>query len=260
MVDDQSAQVAPYLHVAARMRLWIADGSWGVGHRLPSRAELGAAMGGVGENVVRRAQELLISEGLLEGRAGSGTYVSAPRTQRRLLRSAARGRSGGGLFKAEMAALGMVGTWESHSEAKTPAPAGIAARLGIAEGELTVRTRYEFLADRQPVMLSASWEPMAVTGGTVVVLPEGGPLAGAGVVARMAHIGITVTRAVEIPRPAQVDREQALQLGVPAGTAATLIERTYFAGDGTAVETADILVPDLGWQIAYELPVFGSGD
>lgn len=90
MIDGESAQdAAPYLRVAARMRALITEGSWAVGDRLPSRAELGAAMGGVGENVVRRAQELLIAEGLLDGRAGSGTYVSAPRVRRRLLRSSA---------------------------------------------------------------------------------------------------------------------------------------------------------------------------
>lgn len=56
-----------------------------------------------------------------------------------------------------------------------PASAKIATRLGIAEGELCVRTTYEFLADGKPVQLSTSWEPYAVTGGTLVVLPEGGP-------------------------------------------------------------------------------------
>jgi DNA-binding GntR family transcriptional regulator len=49
-----------------------------------------------------------------------------------------------------------------------------AVRLGIAEGDLCVRTVYEFLADGRPVQLSTSWEPYDVTAGTLVVLPEGG--------------------------------------------------------------------------------------
>lgn len=43
-----------------------------------------------------------------------------------------------------------------------PAPAEIATRLGIAEGELCVHTTCVFLADGKPVQLSTSWEPYAV--------------------------------------------------------------------------------------------------
>ncbi len=66
-----------------------------------------------------------------------------------------------------------------------PAPAEIAARLGIAEGDLCVRTAYEFLADARPVQFSTSWEPYDLTASTLAVLPEGGPHAGAGVVNRI---------------------------------------------------------------------------
>lgn len=55
-----------------------------------------------------------------------------------------------------------------------PAPAEIAARLGIAEGDLCVRTVYEFLADARPVQPSTSWEAYELTAGTLVVLPEVG--------------------------------------------------------------------------------------
>lgn len=102
-----------------------------------------------------------------------------------------------------MKALGRQGDWESQTDAKVPAPAEIATRLGVAEGELCVRTVYEFLADGRPVQLSASWEPYDLTAGTLVVLPEGGPHAGAGVVNRMAAIGVTVSHAVEQPEPRQ---------------------------------------------------------
>lgn len=44
-----------------------------------------------------------------------------------------------------------------------PAPAEITLRLGIEEGDLGVRTVYEFLADGKPVQLSTSWEPYDLT-------------------------------------------------------------------------------------------------
>jgi GntR family transcriptional regulator len=254
MADETSEPGAPYLRVAAAIRARIADGAWGPEDRLPSRAVLGREYG-VGENVIRRAQELLISQGLLEGRAGSGTYVRTPRPHRRMLRTYVRDQHTVSPFAAEMAQLGLDGTWESDSTAKTAAPPEVAARLGIAAGDPTVRTVYEFFADRQPVMLSTSWEPMAITGGTIAVLPEGGPLAGRGVVARMAAIGITVVRALEIPRPVQLRRDQAQLLGVATGSQATCIERTYYDADGRAVETADVLVPAEHWEIGYTVEV-----
>ncbi|GAA3151097.1 hypothetical protein GCM10010449_81760 [Streptomyces rectiviolaceus] len=112
-----------------------------------------------------------------------------------------------------------------------PAHADIAARLGIAEGEYCVRTAYEFLADRRPVQVSTSWEPYSLTSGSLVVLPEGGPLAGTGVVRRMAEVGIQ------------------------RGALVTRIQRTYYSDDGRPVETADIVVPAASCEIVYEVPV-----
>lgn len=253
MSDSSSAETASYLRVAAAFRERIADGTWPPDHRLPSRSALGAEFGSVGDNVIRRAQELLINEGLLEGRAGSGTYVRPPQARRALLRSkltAPRADAPAGVAPA-----GFSGTWESDSTAKVPAPAGIAARLGLAEGELCVQTTYEFLAERRPVMTATSWEPLSLTGGTIVVLPEGGPFAGHGVIARMAQIDIVVARVAEVPRPVLIDRDQAQVLGISAGSLATCIERTHFTGEGLAVETADFLVPAALWDITYDLPL-----
>jgi GntR family transcriptional regulator len=244
----------PYLAVADRLRQRIAGGEWLPGDRLPSRAQLGAEYQ-VGDNVIRRAQELLISQGVLTGRAGSGTYVAEPRERLRLVRSSVRGPGGGSRYRSEMAALGKSGSWEHQSQAKVPAPPEIAARLGIDEGDHCVLSTYEFLADGKPVMLSTSWEPYGITGGTIVVLPENGPYAGRGVVERMAAIDITVDRAVEQPEPRQATAEEANLLGITKTSQVTHIRRTYLSTDGRAVETADIIVPAASCELVYEMPI-----
>ncbi|WP_328962376.1 GntR family transcriptional regulator [Streptomyces virginiae] len=244
----------PYLRVADVLRQRIAEHEWTPGDRLPSRSQI-AEECGVGENVVRRAQELLISQGVLEGRAGSGTYVAEPRRRVRVVRSSAREQPGGSPFRADMQALGKQGHWESRTEAKVPAPAEIAARLGIAEGDLCVRTVYEFLADGRPVQLSASWEPYELTAGTLVVLPEGGPHAGVGVVNRMAEIGVTVSHAVEQPEPRHATAEEASLLGIQKAALVTHIRRTYYSDQGRPVETADIVIPTALCEIVYAIPV-----
>ncbi|WP_329435176.1 GntR family transcriptional regulator [Streptomyces sp. NBC_01280] len=244
----------PYLRIADVLRRRIADQEWVPGDRLPSRAQI-AEECGVGENVIRRAQELLISQGVLEGRAGSGTYVAAPRQRVRVVRSSAREQPSGSPFRADMKAAGKQGDWESRTEAKVPASAEIAGRLGISEGDLCVRTVYEFLADGRPVQLSTSWEPYDLTAGTLVVLPEGGPHAGVGVVNRMAQIGVTVSHAVEQPEPRQASAGEASLLGIQKSALVTHIRRTYYSDQGRPVETADIVVPAALCEIVYEIPV-----
>ena len=244
----------PYIRIADELRRRVAEHEWTPGDRLPSRAQI-AQECGVGENVIRRAQELLISQGMLEGRAGSGTYVAAPRHRVRVVRSSAREQPSGSPFRADMKAVGKLGDWESRTEAKVPAPAEIASRLGIDEGDLCVRTVYEFLADGKPVQLSTSWEPYDLTAGTLVVLPEGGPHAGAGVVNRMAEIGITVSHAVEQPEPRQANAEEASLLGIQKASLVTHIRRTYYSDEGRPVETADIVVPAALCEIVYEIPI-----
>ncbi|QES49468.1 GntR family transcriptional regulator [Streptomyces venezuelae] len=243
-----------YLQVADALRARIEAGEWPIGAKLPSRARF-AQEYSVGQSVAQRAMERLIIEGFLEGRAGSGTYVRRPRKRLRLVRSRQRAGRAGSPFHAEVAGLGRAGSWESRSEARVPAPEHIAARLGIAPGDPCVRTRYEFLADGRPVQLSESWEPLALTDRTPVALPEMGPLAGAGVVERMRAIGVSVVRAVEVPRPARAGREQANLLGISVGDLITEIERTYYDAAGRAVETADIVVADIRSEIVYEFPV-----
>jgi GntR family transcriptional regulator len=234
--------------VANDLRRRLTSGEWTAGEKLPSRARL-AQEYGVGPNVLQKAQERLIIEGLLKGRAGSGTYVAKPRQRQRMIRF-----RGGSPFRDDMAELGRTNT-EARSHARIPAPADIARRLGIDPGDLCVQTTYKFLADSQPAQLSVSWEPMAITGETPIVLPEMGPLAGRGVVERMRSIGVDITTAVEVLRPSRPTQKQVNLLGINLGDLVLVIERTYLDAHGRAVETADITVPDSCWDVVYEFGI-----
>ncbi|MEV8455904.1 GntR family transcriptional regulator [Streptomyces sp. NPDC052095] len=242
---------APYLAVAEDLRARVLAREWETGERLPSRVRL-AEEYGVGRNVVQRAVDRLIIDGLLDGRAGSGTYVRVPRERLRLVRSRHRDRAYPFPARRETEERGRADAWDSHSTTRVPAPGGVAARLGIGPGDLCVTTHYEFLAAGLPVQLSESWEPMALTEGTPVVLPETGPLAGRGVVERMRSIGVIVSTVVEIPRPARATPAQAHLLGIGVGDLVLLIERTLYDSTGRPVETADMVVPDARREVVYE--------
>ncbi|MFI6847527.1 GntR family transcriptional regulator [Kitasatospora sp. NBC_00085] len=245
---------APYLAVSDALRARILAGEWEVGERLPSRVRL-AEEYGVGRNVSQRAVECLIVEGLLEGRAGSGTYVRVPLERLQMVRSRHREHRTGSPARLRSEERGRANAWDAHSQVRVPATEAIAERLGVDPGDPCVTTHYEFLADGQPVQLSESWEPMAITGGTPILLPETGPLAGKGVVERMRSLGVVVRTVVERPRPAHATREQANLLGISTGDLVLRIERTIYDTGGRPVETADIVIPDGRREVVYEFGV-----
>ncbi|WP_395110007.1 UTRA domain-containing protein [Actinomadura sp. SCN-SB] len=170
----------------------------------------------------------------------------------RFTRSWYRESRGGSPFRADMESQGRTGSWRASSETAT-APPAIAERLGVPEGAEVMRTRYTFLADGEPAMLSTSWEPVDITRGTPIMLPEEGPYAGAGVVARMRAIGIEVELATEVVTARAILAEEAALLDEPIGTIVMVIQRTY-SGE-RPVETADIIAPVDRYEVAYTIPV-----
>ena len=62
--------------VIEQLREQIMAGTWAIGARIPTEAEL-AQLTGTSRNTVREAVQSLVHSGLLERRQGSGTYVLA---------------------------------------------------------------------------------------------------------------------------------------------------------------------------------------
>ncbi|MER5867951.1 GntR family transcriptional regulator [Kitasatospora sp. NPDC002040] len=243
-----------YLRIADLLRQRIRAGEWQLGERLPSRAKL-ALEYNVKATKLQKAQELLISEGLLESYAGSGTFLREPPVRRRMYRSLHPELHNPAPFRLDIGEVTEGSGWESQTRSRVRAGERLAARLGIEPGADTVHTTYEFLIGGRPTQLAESWEPMAITGSSRVVFPDLGPYSGQGVVARMAAIGVTVDRVVEHPRPDRATQSQANMLGIPVHDLLTVIERTYYDVNGRAVETADLVIPDSRWEITYELPI-----
>ncbi|MFF0184607.1 GntR family transcriptional regulator [Streptomyces sp. NPDC005244] len=76
-MDSQSKRKLNAREIAARIRGEIAAGTFGPGDRLPG-ARAYAMKLGVALMTVQNAYTQLREEGLVEGRAGSGTYVRDP--------------------------------------------------------------------------------------------------------------------------------------------------------------------------------------
>jgi DNA-binding GntR family transcriptional regulator len=241
-----------YLRVAGDLRQKIVDGKLPPRTRLPSQARIRAEYG-VSDTVALEARKVLMAEGLVEGRSGSGTYVREHPVPRRISRTGYRPADVPSPFRQEQSDERVRGTWESRSEQEDASPE-VAERLRVPVGDRVMRTRYLFRSEGEPAMLSTSWEPLALTGRTPVMLPEEGPLGGRGVVERMAALDIVVDNVVEevAARPGLAEETMALG-GVP-GHAVLVVRRTYCAGR-RPVETADVVVPADRFRLSYHLPV-----
>jgi len=77
-----SARSAPlYVRLADQLREGILSGQWHPGDTLPSEPEL-CALHGVSRGTVVKAIDLLIQDGLVQRKQGSGTFVSKPSLHR----------------------------------------------------------------------------------------------------------------------------------------------------------------------------------
>ncbi|MET9645880.1 GntR family transcriptional regulator [Streptomyces syringium] len=241
-----------YQRIADDLRQRIDEGSLAVGDRIPSRSELKRTYA-ASDQTVDRAVRVLKAAGYAEGQFGRGVFVTDRAPLGSLLRSTGAVDSP---FAARITARDTALTWLTWeaSSSETPAPEPIAERLGIGPGEPVLCTQYEYLANRHPVQLATSWEPLTITEGTDVAHPERGPYARRGVRGRLAAIGVRVVRARELvgSRPATTPEAEAL--GCAAGSCVTVVERTHFDGDDRAVETSDIVVRADRWRLEYDIP------
>ena len=246
-----TATDAVYLRVLADLRAQIRDGVLGPGARVPSRNGI-IARYGVGETAAKHALGVLAAEGLIETRAGSGCYVRAVPSVRRLEHDRPEGPG------SPFGLAGAQATAREHKTVRRGADRHIAGLLGLAEGDPVIQTRYLLSADGSPVQLATSYEPALLTGRTDVALPEEGPFAGRGVIARMDAIGVRVDEVTEDISARACPAEEAAALALPPGARVLVVDRAHHAGDRT-VEASQIVVPAdrfrLGYRTAVTRPV-----
>ncbi|MEO3754403.1 GntR family transcriptional regulator [Streptomyces sp. B6B3] len=246
-----------YQRIADDLRQQIDEGMIGVGARIPSRAELKRTYA-ASDQTVDRAVRVLKAAGYATGQFGRGVFVSDRAPLGALVRSS-------GAVDSPLAARIRLHhqlngqpelAWEATSTS-TVAPPLIAERLGVRPGERVMCTQYEYLADRRPLQLATSWEPLALTEGTEVVFPERGPYARQGVRGRFAAIGIRVVRAREVVGSRPATSPEAEALGCSAGQCVTAVERTHYDGHDRPVETSDTVVLGDRWRLEYAIDLGG---
>ncbi|OIV37443.1 hypothetical protein BIV57_10770 [Mangrovactinospora gilvigrisea] len=226
------------MRVAEQIRTRYLSGQLATGERLPSRQQLSAEFG-QSTDVVTAAVALLAEQGHLSLRRGRTPEVIAPAGPPRALdRSADAAPSGD--YSADSTVV--------------PAPAEVAARLGLPPEASVVKTAYRYRDGDRIIALRTSYESLAQTASSAVALPEAGPHRGAGVRRRMELLGHPVAAVQETVAIAEASPEQVQQFRIPPGAAVIAIARTHRGESGEALETSDLVLPASRWTLAYTIP------
>ena len=238
-----------YVRIADQLRQKIKSGELAAGTKLPSEQELRADYD-VSAQVVRASMAQLRAEGLIVTQQGKGSVVQTRRPLARLSTDRYRRQSERAPFMTEVEDSGRASRI-SYDNAQVRASDAVAERLSIEPGASVTQTKYWFYADDTPVQISTQWEPLELTQGTTIEMPEEtGPMAKEGIIARFDSIGINVVRVHESVSGRMPSPDETRQLDVAPGVPVFEIHRTHWAED-RPVETADIVVPTDRYTIEH---------
>lgn len=218
MIPDRTTGTPLYLQLAEKLRELIADGLIDQGKAVPSERLLSESIG-TSRVTVRKAIDELVSEGLLERRHGSGTYVAKRIEQ-----------SGDALtgFTAEATKRGEQASsvWFLRSIAfPTPDEAAI---LGVAITAPVARLGRVRLMGGEPLAIENAVLPQTF-------LPDIEAIGGS-LYAALDRTNSRPVKGLQRLRAALASPTEAGLLSIPEGSAILRIERRTFLADGTAVE------------------------
>ncbi|WP_405581105.1 GntR family transcriptional regulator [Streptomyces sp. NBC_01190] len=235
------AEQPEYLRIARELRAQIADGTYGVGDRLPTMPELAEAHS-VSDTTIRHALALLRSEGLIETRTRAGSTVRDRPPVHRM--PADRYRTKPGAQATAFTVDQGIGWSEYRLDKRferVRADAELAALFEGEVGEPLLARHFVFYDNDRPTQMSTSYVRWSDVGGTPVADPINEPWPG-GTRAQLAHIGIRVTRITESFTTGMPTEEEAATLRIGAAIPVLRFTRRHLADDGRVVEVAHPIV------------------
>lgn len=249
---DPTADRAVYRQIADRLRS-LAHDRLQPGDQLPSESQL-VAHYGVTRVTVRRAFELLKSEGVVVAEHGRGFFVRRRPAVLRQSHNRLRRRhreAGKGPFVAEAEAAGTQPTVDRLSVTTEAADEQVRTRLGLAAGdEVVVRSR-RYLHDGRPVQTAVARIPADIATGTAIADADPGP---GGIYARIEDAGHRLDRFTEEIQARMPSHDEAAALQLPPGVPVFELTRTAYAVTGRAVEMSVIVMAADVYVLDYEIP------
>ncbi len=226
-----------YLDVADDLRTAIGGGLVGM---LPSEAELGEAHG-VSRVTVRRALELLRTDGLITSRRGAGWFVVSDPVRQPLGRITT--------IESALEAAGAEPRRQVLEFGFEPAPAEIAKILGVAADSDVLRVLRLNLADGEPFALVTVWLTLAV--GVHVSRADAER---ATFYDLLPLHGVEAGRVVQTITATAADRVEARRLGGHSGDPLLACRRVTYDRSGDAVMVSEHRYPAQSTALEVEFP------
>jgi len=218
-----AAGVPRYLQIADSLLRQIESGDLKPGDRLPPERALSEALG-VTRMTLRQALSRLETQGYLDRRQGSGTFVERPKIERQAGRLVP--------FSRAMMRRGYRPGARVVVLERQPASVTIAAKLRVPAASPVYFVRRVRLINREPVMLETFWMPVkrfprferfTITRRSVYEIME-------------TEYRVKVSRAQQSLEPAVASAYDAGLLGIAAGEPLMLEERLSFDARGRPIE------------------------
>ena len=208
--------------LADALRQRVVAGEWPPGSALPAETVL-AAEHGVALGTLRRAFELLATQGLIERRHGRGTFVRSGLGGAPMLRFFRFGHGGGTVPASRIL-----------SRQTIAAPTAVAQRLGMARGEPVLKLQRLRSLDGQPCLLEDLWLPLPL----FAPLAGGDPTTWGDLLYPLfaQACGVHVARAQDAIAFGTLGAAQARALQLPAGHPCAVVERQAYDLAGRCVE------------------------
>lgn len=223
MDTDDNSPLPLYAKVETVLASSIADGSLPPGTQLPPEDSLIQRFD-VSRTTVRKAIQNLASRGLIEIRRGKGTFVAMPRITQELTELSG--------FVEDMQALGRTPTARLVDTGVVAADGAVARHLALTPGTLVVRIRRVRLADGVPTSFDETYLPRELGDKVVTHDLEAEPI----FALLEQKYGMPLVEAEYRLEAVSAEEDIARALGIEAGSAIFLVERTSYTEGGRPVD------------------------
>lgn len=209
-----------YLRIAKALEDRITSGAYATGSRLPSGAQLCVEFG-VSPMTVRRAVEILESQGLISAKQGRGTFARSVNLS-------------DSIFRLDF----LAGEWLDESAdirllsaSMTRADHQVACRLGVEQGDMVIHLRRLVLYDAVPAMYHTEY----------IIYDPRRPLVESQLQLTSLHAFLESGRARRFPRgelslaAISLDADGARALDETEGASALRLEHVFSENDGAPV-------------------------
>ncbi len=217
---DRGSPVPLYFQLSQQLEAAIEQGRLLPGTLLGNEIELANRLG-LSRPTVRQAIQALVDKGLLVRRRGVGTQVVHSQIRRPLELSS---------LYDDLEAAGQRPATRLLDIGLVPAPAEVAAALGVAEGEEVRRVERLRLTHGEPIARMRNYLP------SELLDPTPQDLEFTGLYRLMRAAGTTLHSARQSIGARAATAEEAELLAEPAGAPLLTMERTAFDDTGRAVE------------------------